>query len=155
MFVRRFDEAVTAFRRALELSPRHGVAISNLDLALYYAGTDKEEVMTALKNKYIAINEPDFINLLDKYYPEGVWPLLHKKIAELRIARLDSFYSRPFVIANCYTYAGDVDNAIYWMEKAYKQHDPNLPYLLEPDYDILRDDPRFQDLARWMCLLYK
>ena len=152
MFVRRFDEAVTAFRRAMELSPRHGVALSNLDEALYRAGRNQQEVMKALRNKYIAINEPDFINLLENYYPEGGWPLLHKKIAELRVARLDSIYSDPYTISNCYTFSGDIDNAIYWMQKAYEQHDPNLPYLLLPSYDILRNDPRFQEIARKMNL---
>jgi len=155
MFVRRFDEAVTALRHALELSPRHGVAVSNLDEALYYAGRDQEEVMDALRNKYIVFNEPDLIKLVDNYYPEGGWPLLHKKIAELRIARLDSVYSDPLTISDCYTHAGDIDNAMYWMEKAYEEHDPNLPYLLLPTYDTLRSDPRFQDLADRMDLPYK
>ena len=155
MFVRRFEEAVAAFHRAMELSPRHGVALSNLDEELYYAGKDKEEIMDALRNKYIAINEPQFINLMDKYYPEGGWTLLHKKIAELRVARLDSIYSDPLTISDCYTLAGDVDNAMYWMEKAFEEHDPNLPYLLFPSYDILRDDTRFQDLARRMNLPFK
>ncbi len=155
MFVRRFDEAVTAFHRALELSPQHGVAISNLDEALYRSEGDPQEVMDALRNKYIVVNEPDFINLLENYYSVGGWPLLHKKIAELRVERLDSVYSDPLTISNCYTLAGDIDNAIYWMQKAYEQHDPNLPYLLLPTYDILRDDPRFQEIARKMNLPYE
>ncbi|MFO7622199.1 MAG: TIR domain-containing protein [Bacteroidales bacterium] len=155
MFVRRFDEAVTAFRKALEISPQHIVAISNLDLALYYANRDPEEVIDALSNKYQAIAGPAFHDIMKKYYPEGGWSLLHKKIAELRVAMLDSVYSGPLTISNCYALAGDIDNAIYWMEKAYEEHDPNLPYLLSPRLDILRDDPRFQEIARKMNLPYK
>jgi hypothetical protein len=30
-----------------------------------------------------------------------------------------------------------------------------LPYILLPIYDILRDDPRFQEIARKMNLPYK
>lgn len=155
MFVRRFDEAVTAFRKALELSPQHMVAISNLDLALYYANSEPEEVTDALNYKYQAIEEPAFLDIMEKYYPEGGWSLLHQKIAELRVARLDSVYSDPYSIIKCYTVAGDIDNAMYWIEKAYEEHDPNLPYLLLPHYDILRDDSRFQEIARKMNLPYK
>jgi hypothetical protein len=34
-------------------------------------------------------------------------------------------------------------------------HDPNLPYLLVPQYDNLRSDIRFQKLAKKMNLPYK
>jgi hypothetical protein len=59
------------------------------------------------------------------------------------------------LIADVYVFAGDTDNAIYWLEKAYEEHDPNLPYLLNPIYDILRDEPRFREIARKMNLPYK
>jgi hypothetical protein len=51
--------------------------------------------------------------------------------------------------------AGDIDNAIAWLEKAYEMHDPNLPYLLSPVFDNLRNDVRFQELVRKMNLPYK
>jgi cell division inhibitor SulA len=51
--------------------------------------------------------------------------------------------------------AGDTSNAILWLEKAYEEHNPNIPYLLSPIYDKLRDNSRFQELARKMNLPYK
>jgi len=51
--------------------------------------------------------------------------------------------------------AGDIEKTIFWLEKTYEDHDPNLPYLLDPKYDKIRDDPRFKDLARKMNLPYK
>ena len=42
-----------------------------------------------------------------------------------------------------------------WIDRAFKEHDPNLIYLLQPTFDILRDDPRFQDIAKKMNLPYK
>jgi len=41
------------------------------------------------------------------------------------------------------------------VEEAYEEHDPMLPYLLYPTYDILRNDPRFQEIAGKMNLPYK
>jgi len=42
--------------------------------------------------------------------------------------------------------------AIDWLEKAYEDHEPNLPYIGVPQFDPLHSDPRFQDLLRRMGL---
>jgi hypothetical protein len=55
-------------------------------------------------------------------------------------------------ISNTYLDAGDYNMAIDWLEKAYEEYDPNMPYLGVPFYDPLRSDPRFQDLLRKMNL---
>lgn len=44
---------------------------------------------------------------------------------------------------------GEKDQAFAWLEKAYSQHSNALTKLkVEPAYDPLRGDPRFQDLLR-------
>jgi hypothetical protein len=55
----------------------------------------------------------------------------------------------PMVIASAYVGMGDSDQAIAWLEKAYAQHSNGLTVLaVDPAYDPLRGDPRFQDLLR-------
>ncbi len=49
-------------------------------------------------------------------------------------------------IAIKYMFAGYTTRAIDWLEKAYEDRDPNLPYLGKPVWDSARDDPRFQAL---------
>jgi hypothetical protein len=51
-----------------------------------------------------------------------------------------------------YLLAGDKERAIEWLEKAYAEHNRNMPYLGSPSFDQVRDDPRFQDLLRRMKL---
>jgi hypothetical protein len=54
-----------------------------------------------------------------------------------------------FVIVQAYVGTGNNDEAIAWLEKAYLQHSNNLTALnVEPVYDPLRGDPRFQNLLR-------
>ena len=156
IFSRRFDEAIAAIQEALELNPRHGGALAVLDWALYLAGRDQEEVKEAFRT-FINVNlkDPAFIDILETYYPEGGYPLVNKKIADLIVTRPDSFNTSLFDISGFYIIAGDIDNAMYWMERAYEERDPYLPFLLHPLYDILRDDPRFQEIARKMNLPYK
>ena len=44
---------------------------------------------------------------------------------------------------------GDNEGAIVSLEKAYAAHDLRLQFLkVDPDYDSLRNDPRFIDLMR-------
>jgi hypothetical protein len=40
------------------------------------------------------------------------------------------------------------DEALAWLQKAYEEHSVALTSLVDPIYDPLRSDPRFQDLLR-------
>ena len=55
----------------------------------------------------------------------------------------------PAVVSWAYLGMGDNDHALSWLEKAYAQHSNAMTNLkVEPRYDVLRSDPRFQDLMR-------
>ena len=55
----------------------------------------------------------------------------------------------PIVIAAAYSGTGNIDQAIASLEKAYAQHSNGLTGLkVDPIYDPLRGDPRFQDLLK-------
>jgi hypothetical protein len=58
-------------------------------------------------------------------------------------------------IAQTYIMAGENDKAIKWLQKSFELHDPVLPGLLWPLLDNLREDARFQEIARKMNLPYK
>ena len=58
-------------------------------------------------------------------------------------------YAPPSSIAMIYAALGEGDQAFEWLEKAYAQRDLYLPFVnVQPSYDPLRDDPRFDDLLR-------
>jgi TolB-like protein/DNA-binding winged helix-turn-helix (wHTH) protein/Flp pilus assembly protein TadD len=55
----------------------------------------------------------------------------------------------PAIVSWAYLGIGDNDHALSWLEKAYAQHSNAMTALrVEPRYDILRSDPRFQNLMR-------
>jgi TolB-like protein/predicted Ser/Thr protein kinase len=55
--------------------------------------------------------------------------------------------------AESYFKGGDKLNAIRWLEKAFEERDPNLPYAAcSPQWDALRSEPGFQNLLRRMNL---
>ena len=45
----------------------------------------------------------------------------------------------------------DVDHAMASLLEARKRHDNSLPFVaVEPRYDPIAQDPRFQELVRWI-----
>jgi serine/threonine-protein kinase len=58
-------------------------------------------------------------------------------------------YISAYAIALIYNGLGDRDQAVAWLEKAYQNREPRITFLkVEPKWNSLRDDPRFQDLFR-------
>jgi hypothetical protein len=73
--------------------------------------------------------------------------------AGLAIAKLEEFNRRgpvdPVAFVVAYVGTGDKDQAMVWLNKAYAQHSNALTGLkVDPLFDPLRGDPRFQDLLR-------
>jgi tetratricopeptide (TPR) repeat protein len=56
-------------------------------------------------------------------------------------------YSNASEIAMVYAALGDMDQAMTWLNRAYRERF-NPSVLLRPGFDLLRADARFQDLER-------
>jgi hypothetical protein len=55
----------------------------------------------------------------------------------------------PYILAWAYVSTGNRNQAFAWLEKAYAEHSNSLTALkVDPAYDPLRNDPRFQDLLQ-------
>lgn len=55
----------------------------------------------------------------------------------------------PYHIALIYNALGDDDEALAWLKRGFEQRDPKMTFLkVEPKWNNLREDPRFQDLLR-------
>lgn len=69
--------------------------------------------------------------------------------AEQLVLRTESTFVNPKWIAETFAMAGEIDLALDWLERAYDQRLPLLVLTAaEPDWDILRSEPRFQELLR-------
>ena len=59
------------------------------------------------------------------------------------------YYVSPYLFALIYTGMGDKNQAFAYLDKAYDEHNDYLIYVkVEPLFDSLRDDPRFQALLQ-------
>ncbi len=140
------DEAIAAARNVLSMQPNTPVARGALIGALFMKGRYDE--LMALEREQWA-KDPELIEALEKGYAEAGYAGAMKRHADVLAAR----YGKPggvraYDLAHFYAHAGDKEGVIEWLEKAYEERDRNMPYIGLPVFDMVRSDPRFQDLVR-------
>jgi TolB-like protein/DNA-binding winged helix-turn-helix (wHTH) protein len=141
---RRYDESIQQFRSVQDLDPRFPRA----DL-LYWAYAQKG-MFTETFAKFDsepAVDAPWYWSMTAYLYGRGGRSeQAHRALQKLR----DFDRARPLdpmVLVSAYLGTGDYDQVIGLMEKAYNQHSNELVAIkVDPMYDPLRKDPRFQDL---------
>jgi hypothetical protein len=107
------------------------------------------EAMEAARSFFKAWGLEDLLEAFNHGNEEGGYKEAMRQVAETWAAQSNRAYSMR--IATFYTYAGEKDLALDWLEIAYQEKMQNLIYLnVQPKWDLLRDDPRFQDLIRRM-----
>ena len=142
---RRYDEAIAAVaatRVRIPIAPMHYL------LAWVYWVQGRLEM--AIEEERLELERRGDMMLLaaleeglDAAGPVGAM----RAIAEALVARAEESYVDPFEIGKTYARAGMVDEALYWLEKAVDYGSYEITYLaFRPDLDVLRDDPRFQQL---------
>ena len=79
--------------------------------------------------------------------PAGYWQMaLH-----FRVSHAKSNPASPVAYAFLYTHVGDHARAIDYLERAFEEHVGDMLFIrVEPSFDPLRGDPRFQVLVRRM-----
>jgi TolB-like protein/Tfp pilus assembly protein PilF/predicted Ser/Thr protein kinase len=152
MYARRYDDAIALLRDTLRTSPNDLVALSTLRSAFHMKHMYKE-ALEVWKASYAARGDHEAEEALARGFAEDGYRGALQRAAETLAVRSRTSYVPPWQIGTLYTRAGEKDKALEWLEKAYEAHDQNMPYIaVDPIFDILRDDPRFQDLLRRMKL---
>lgn len=152
MISRRYDDAISMLRKILDTAPNDAIALSTLRSA-YHMKHMYKEALEIWKASYAAKGDREALDALERGFAEGGYRGALQRVAETLVARSRTTYVTPWQIGTLYTRAGKNNEALEWLEKAYEAHDPNMPYLsVDPIFDDLRADPRFQDILRRMKL---
>src|ERR1700686_533796 len=108
-----------------------------------------QAVATYQKGMSQAERNPQLIAALGHAYAlSGERDKALKTLDELREMSKEHYIS-PYLIAVVYVGLGVKEQAFAWLEKAYQDRSAALLWLkVEPLFDPLRSDPRFQDLLR-------
>ena len=72
-----------------------------------------------------------------------------RALLEELLKRSTERYVSPYNIALIYNGLGERDNTFAWLERGYEKRDQRMVFLkVEPKWNTLRSDPRFQDFLR-------
>ena len=148
-YARQPDRAIEQLRKTLEREPNFVVARWRLARAYAQKAMYQEAISELQKAIEVAGRRPYYISLMG--YVDALAGKRAEALSilnELRGLPL-SQEKLPALIAAVYVGLGDRDRAFEWLDKAYKERFAALIALkVEPMFDNLRSDPRFQDLQR-------
>ena len=140
-FARRFEEAIVAFRQALELDPHYPRPHYGIGMSKFMLGDTKSAAIE------VALEPLDWMRF------SGL-AILERKLgndqeAEAAMASLIAGYRDNGLYQQAQVYAqwGDIDQSIQALNRARDIGDPGVSQVVtDPLLDPLRDDPRFREL---------
>jgi TolB-like protein/Tfp pilus assembly protein PilF/predicted Ser/Thr protein kinase len=151
LFARQYDEAIRRFLDTVSLFPDFAPAQLFLGNAYMANGMYQEAIAAYQKARSLSGASPAEVAALGRAYAKG--GIRGYYLWELQRSREESKHRYVRAVAFAYVFAGlgDKDQAFSYLEKAYEDRDYALNMLqVDPGFDPLRSDPRFQDLLRRM-----
>ncbi len=145
-FARRYDEAIVQLERVLEIDPNFNTSYSWLFRAYEMKGDYAGAFEWFIKNQ--KLRNPERINDYQKAYETGGWQNVNRKILEFEKLN-EQTANNYFLIARQLALLNEKEQAFEYLNKALKAGQSQMATLkVEPAFDSLRDDPRFDQLLR-------
>ncbi len=145
---RRDDDAMPWFRRVLDMDPSFVRAHWGLGLALVQKKRYEEAISELRKAVELSGRGVVLGSLGYAYAVAGRRTEALEVVRSLQEGSKGS-YVPPAALAIVFAGLADNDQALAWLEKANQERDPWATDLkVQPMFDSLRSDPRYQDLVR-------
>ncbi|MGH7632010.1 MAG: tetratricopeptide repeat protein, partial [Gemmatimonadales bacterium] len=152
-YARRYDTAAEQLRRALAMDPTAEENHRILGLVLTQQGRH-DEAAAAIREAIAGAGESAYARsaLARALALAGRTDEARRLLAELELEGRSRYVS-PVAYATAHIALGDTDEAFQWIERAFAERRGWLAYLrVEPIFDPIRGDPRFQALLDRMGL---
>jgi len=152
---RRYDESLEQLRKTLEMDASFAPTHWALQQVYEAKGMFREAHEHNLKSANLVQMHPDVLAQLKRAYEKGGWIARQKKQIELlaEVWKKEKVPVPAYRMAEAYTRLGMKDLAIEWMERAADDRFYRVVYLkVDPKFDSLRTEPRFQALLRRLGL---
>jgi serine/threonine-protein kinase len=142
------DRAVEAYQRTIDLDANFVMAHRELGL-VYSHQSLHPQAIRELERAVALSRDPYTLAMLGHAYAAAGRHQDALKILQELKARSRHGFVAAYYFADIYAGLRQKDLAVHWLEKAYQERDPALLWtVVDPRYDWLRSDPRFQDLLR-------
>ncbi len=138
-WARRYDEAIAQARRTREMDPRFSVALFWLEGSLRHQGLFHEAV--ELRQ---LVSTPEQAQIIARTFERGGFNALLREGGE-RFRKSGALV----IAARCYAQIGEKEEALALLEAcALRRCSSLVNVIVEPDFDVLRAEARFQQLVR-------
>jgi len=162
---RKYDETLVWARRALEIDPKHVLAVQFInhvymkigDVHRFAAWTVSKAIEFGLPEERVAVLKQVTADMQQVYATVGLSGVRRFLVDQITNPQLDFdvLLKMAFFRAILYGDAGRLDEAFDYLDQAIAFRDPALVHLaVAPDWDSLRGDPRFAERLRSMRLSY-
>ncbi|HWP42962.1 MAG TPA: tetratricopeptide repeat protein, partial [Blastocatellia bacterium] len=148
-YARDYDEVMKQEARTLEMDPDFWLSHINLGRSYTQRGMHAEAIDHLEKARAISAGNTEVLSFLAfAYAASGRRDEALRTLHELdELAKHSYVPSYHFAIAHAGL--GQKDQALAWLDRAVEKHAVDLFTLkVEPMFDCLRSDPRFEDLLR-------
>ncbi|HSE23982.1 MAG TPA: protein kinase [Pyrinomonadaceae bacterium] len=151
---RRYDEAILQLRKTIEMDQNFSRAYRYLGNAYVEKGMFADAI-AAYQTAATLGGEPaeqaakratELKAAVAAAGAKGYWEKQLENAKDVKVS--------PYGMASIYARLNDKEEALNWLDKAYRERDPYVVYMkIDPQFDSLRSDQRSQDLMRQIGLL--
>jgi tetratricopeptide (TPR) repeat protein len=152
---RNYDQAIEQFQKTLELDPSFPPVRIFLPAAYEQQGKFDQAIAEFQKGLDLKEGGERYLLMAGLGHAYALSGKQTEALAVLKELKQNSQQRHVpgDSIAIVYVGLGEKDQALVWLEEAYKQHSFQIQFIkLEPRWDDLRSDPRFVDLTRRLKL---
>jgi TolB-like protein/Tfp pilus assembly protein PilF len=148
---RRYDQQIEQFEKTLELDPDFALGHAVLGFAYMYKSMHEPAIAEVRKGVQLSQGAPMFLAWLGEAYAAGGYSDDAQKILERLEQISKERYVSSYHMGRICAALGKKDEALRWLETGYRERAAWMVVLkVEPRFDGLRSDPRFQHLLRRM-----
>ena len=145
------EEGLAEISAALETTPGLGFGYDVIWYINARRGRLDESFDAARKHFGITVGNQAAVDALDRGYATGGYQQAMLTAAAELAERSKTSYIPAMEISMLYEIGGDFDTAMDWLDIAYDQHDPSMPYIGALPL-FVTSHPRYDDLLRRMNL---
>lgn len=148
VYLGRYDEAIAQLRKVLAANPEFSSAHLGL-WGAYYKKRMLTQALDEAKRFFAVLGDHEVENALSQGFSTHNYGRAMRAGADVLALRSRHGYVPAVRIARLYAHAGDKDQVMKWLEKAYERRETPLSHLAVAwDWDFIRNDPRFRELLR-------
>ncbi len=151
-WAREYEQAIAEFRKTLDLDPGYARTYFGLGRAQLARGMHEEAIRTIRKGVGLLFGSQKPDGLLGYAYAmAGERDEALREADGLKRQWKHRDPDAAYELVRVYAGLGDRDGALEWLDKAYQERYPSVRTArIDPQFDGLRSEPRFQDLLRRM-----